>query len=132
MTEDFEPRVWESLDRDRLTSAAWRASEQLRRSWSLTSQQISDLIGANDADVDQPLTSEPPMSDEQLHRVGLLVGIYADLHRLHSTGLADAWMTRPNSNDLFHGQPPVVTMTAGGLAAIIEVRDLLAGRVAGA
>ncbi len=111
--------------RARLSPAARRAADRLRLAWALSDEQFDALVGTTSAD------GGSPMSEDQLRRVGLLVGIYADLHRLHTADLADAWVTRPNTNAIFGGRSPVDAMVHGGLQAIAAVAELLVGRVAG-
>lgn len=123
------PGLADPAERARLTPAARRGGERLRRAWSLTDAQFRGLMGSDpavDADV-----GPAPMSEDELRRVGLLVGIYAALHALHRAELADAWITRPNTNPLFGGRTPLEAMTLGGLTMINAVHDLLTARAIG-
>ena len=51
--------------------------------------------------------------------------------RLYSENLADAWVTRPNTNRIFGGQTPLAYMIKGGLPAMQTVRRLLDARRGG-
>ena len=129
MNQYAGPGLSDPAEQARLTPAARRAAERLRRAWALTDEQLAALV---DIDATVVVTADSSMSEDQLERVGLLVGVYADLHRLHTADLADAWVTRPNTNPLFRGRTPLDAMTLGGLATIAAVHELLAARLAGA
>lgn len=129
MNADHGHELADTAERARLTPSASRAAERLREAWSLSDEQFGALLGARvTIDAAGELIA---MSEDELVRVGLLAWIYVALHRLHGQDLADAWLTQPNTNPLFHGQTPLEAMTLGGLTAIIEVHQLLTARVAG-
>ena len=104
------PGLADPDERARLTPAARSAADGLRRAWALSAAEIVALVGLDEAAADVVVAGAPPMSRDQLQRVGLLVGMYADLHRLHRADLADAWVTRPNTNPLFDGLAPLAVM----------------------
>lgn len=63
------------------------------------------------------------VSRDQLLRFSALIGLYKGLHLYFSDAMADRWPTLPNTGPLFQGATPVAYMTAGGLPAILQVRD---------
>jgi hypothetical protein len=63
------------------------------------------------------------LSQDQLMRASGLVGIYKGLHLYFSDALADRWPQMPNTGPLFRGSSPAAYMVAGGLPAILRVRD---------
>lgn len=67
------------------------------------------------------------LSVDQLTRVSYLLGIYTALRSLLRQPLADEWVSRPNTNPLFAGQPPIEVMARGGIVALAQVRALLDG-----
>ncbi len=127
MDGDDARRLADPSQRARLSPVARRAADRLRLAWGLSQEQFDALVGTSPAE----RAGGSPMSEDQLRRVGLLVAIYADLHRLHTTELADAWIARPNANEIFGGRSPVDAMALGGLPTIAAVAELLVGRVAG-
>jgi hypothetical protein len=61
----------------------------------------------------------------------LLIGIFKSLNILFSRKLANQWVSRPNSNSLFHNEPPRILMTLGGVPGMLTVRRLLDNRRGG-
>lgn len=107
-------------------SAAKAAVVRLARIWGLDADDASALTGTAPDEWDMWLIgggTQP--SDAQLDRIGQLLAIYADLHAMHGRELADQWVSRPNSNNLFGGRTPVEVMVEGGTPAIEAVRGLL-------
>lgn len=60
-----------------------------------------------------------------------MVGIFKALHTLYSIKLADAWITLPNTNPMFHGATPLAYMLRLGVPGMMHVRELLDARSAG-
>ena len=88
-------------ERERLSPAALRAFFNIMTRWQVRDEDARALLGG---------VSNGP---------------------LYSSPLADAWMSRPNSNAIFAGQTPLAYLVAGGLPAMQVVRRLLDARRAG-
>jgi hypothetical protein len=71
------------------------------------------------------------LDPDRLLRVSYIVGIFKALNLLYSETLADEWIRRPNTNEIFGGQTPLAYLTTGGLPAMQIVRRLLDARRAG-
>lgn len=66
---------------------------------------------------------------DMLMRISAIVGIYKALHILYPDPLlADRWVSLPNGNPLFGGNPALSLMTEGGLDGLLQVRRLLDAR----
>ena len=66
---------------------------------------------------------------DMLMRISAIVGIYKALHILYPDPLlADRWVSLPNTNPLFGGNPALSLMTEGGLDGLLQVRRLLDAR----
>ena len=74
---------------------------------------------------------ERVLDPDRLLRISYVIGIFKALNLLYSSTLADAWISRPNSNTIFAGQTPLAYLVAGGLPAMQIVRRLLDARRAG-
>jgi hypothetical protein len=64
-------------------------------------------------------------ASHELTRISYIVGIYKALHILLPDDLADHWVTQPNDNPLFRGQPPVDYMVRAGIPGLQHVRSLV-------
>ena len=71
------------------------------------------------------------LTQDELTRVSLLIGIFKALNILFQQGLANQWVTRPNSNPLFHDAAPLQSLTQDGVPGMLEVRRLLDARRGG-
>jgi uncharacterized protein (DUF2384 family) len=68
------------------------------------------------------------LSDDQLDRVSLLLGIYKALHILFTRPeQADSWIRRPNSAVPFGGRPAADLVFSGRMLDLIRVRRYLDG-----
>ena len=106
---------------------AIKAMSRVFRAWNLRASDAAALAGASvrtwarmkDGSWNGSLTQD------QLLRASALIGVYKSLHLYFDDALADKWAKMPNRGPLFHGQTPVALMEAGGLPAIMHVRDYL-------
>jgi uncharacterized protein (DUF2384 family) len=71
------------------------------------------------------------LSQDELTRVSLLIGIFKALNILFSQRLANQWALRPNSNAMFSNVAPLQMLMRGGVPAMIGVRRLLDSRRGG-
>ena len=123
----------EESDRIRLSPAAMRGVVGLAETWKLTAEQVGDLLGGVPQSTWYAWKNNPPvdLGTDRLTRISLLLGIFASLRALFAEDIADSWVHRPNTNQLFGGQHPLDVMSQGGIPALIEVRALLDGRRGG-
>lgn len=71
--------------------------------------------------------SAPVLSQDQLVRLSITIGIYNALHVLYDADTAAGWLQRANQRRPFGGQTPLAYMRRGGIPAMDETRRLLAG-----
>ncbi len=133
----YETPAWVDLNdpqvRARLTPAAVRGMRRLADAWGLTVEQACALLGGLSPSTWHAWRTHAPadLGVDRLTRASLLVGIYTALRVLHRGRLATEWVTRPNTNPLFDGEPPLAVMIRGGIPAMVEVRALLDARRGG-
>lgn len=127
------PYLADPVVRQELTPSAIGAMDRLTDQWGLTVKETGDLLGGVAPSTWHAWKSRPPaeMSMDQLTRVSLLLGIFTALHVLHPGELADTWVGRPNTNEIFSGRTPLQSMIDGGIPVMVEVRRLLDGRRGG-
>lgn len=120
-------------ERRRLTPAAVRGFRGLAQAWGLTVDEACALLGDVSPSTWHAWAQQPPrtLGFDVLTRISYLMGIYTALQILYPGPLADAWVTRPNTNALFAGRRPLDVMTAGGIPALERVRSLLDARRGG-
>ena len=114
-----------SGDHDRLAGAGLRAFRRMVDLWHLTNEEAASLIDVTPrtwARMKKPDWSGR-LGQDQLLRLSALVGLYKGLHLYFSDALADRWAGLPNDGPLFGGLRPLDWMIAGGLPAIMAVRD---------
>ena len=71
------------------------------------------------------------LSQDELTRISLLIGIFKALNILFSQRLANEWNSRPNSNPMFNNAAPLQLLIRGGVPGMIGVRRLLDSRRGG-
>jgi len=120
----------------RLSAPGLKAFFRIADAWHLTGPQSRQLLGGMSNGKYQDLkrrielgdTDVRPLGQDCLQRISYFVGITKALRILHSPGLADSWMTRPNRNRMFGGDTPLAFALRGGIPALAEIRRLLDGR----
>ena len=117
-------------ERARLTPGAVKAFFNILDLWGVKDVDGRSLLGGPSNGRYYGLKKSPqhPLSQDELTRISLLVGVFKALNILFSDGLADQWVRLPNANPLFRGAAPLKYMIRGGLPAIQTVRRLLDGR----
>jgi len=117
----------------RLSPAAIKGLLRIAEHWKLKDEDTRVLLGGISSGSFYSLKNrtKKTLDQDQLTRVSLLVGIYKALNILVSDALADAWVALPNSNPIFNGASPLEYMKAGGIPAIVRVRQLLDARRGG-
>lgn len=120
-------------ERERLSPAAGRAFFNIMAKWNVRDEDARALLGGISNGPFYQLKKNPnrTLDADTLTRVSYLIGIFKALNILYSQALADAWISRPNTNRLLAGQTPLAYMTKGGLPALQAVRRLLDARRGG-
>jgi hypothetical protein len=118
---------------DRLSRAAIPAFFKVADTWSLRDESARQLLGGVSNGVFYQLKGgrKKTLDQDKLTRISLLLGIFRALNILYDRKLADAWVTLPNTNPMFGGDPPVLYMIRGGVPALTRVRQLLDARRGG-
>ncbi|WP_247548077.1 antitoxin Xre/MbcA/ParS toxin-binding domain-containing protein [Bradyrhizobium sp. 177] len=122
------PDLSNEATRAELTPAAIDGFLRLSTIWRLTAKQSIILLGEGSERTWFRIKAgewEHPLSQDSLTRVSALVGVYKGLHLLFSDPLADEWVRRPNTGELFEGVTPLDYMLAGGIPAMIETRAFI-------
>lgn len=101
--------------------------------WKLRDEDARALLGGISNGSYYSLKRRPSktLDQDKLTRISLLLGIFKALNILYSKKLADAWVQLPNSNPMFGGESPLVSMIKGGVPAMIRVRQLVDARRGG-
>jgi len=120
----------EETMRQQLGPAAWKFFRRLTERWQIPPEDARQLVALGPG-TDLDRVNPEQLDEEQLQRIGILIGIYKALRTLLNSPLADQWVTRPNGNALFGDQTPVAYMIESGIPALRNVRKLLNARCAG-
>ena len=101
--------------------------------WNLRDEDARGLLGGISNGAYYSLKRRPAktLDQDKLTRISLLLGIFKALNILYSKKLADAWVQLPNSNPMFGGESPLLSMIKGGVPAMIRVRQLVDARRGG-
>ena len=112
-------------DRARLSATGIKAFRNLARRWELNDADAAALISVSSTtwDLIQAEQWSGILSQEQLTRVSVLVGIFTSLHELIINNLSDRWLTLPNKGPLFDGLSPVAAMIKRGIPCMLETRS---------
>lgn len=113
--------------RKRLSPAGLRAFFSLAQRWDLKDTDAMALLGGTSRSTYYQLKKRQrkTLSQDELTRVSLLIGIFKALNILFSQKLADQWVSRPNTNRIFHNAPPLELLIRGGVPGILTVRKFL-------
>jgi hypothetical protein len=120
-------------ERERLSPSAIKAFFNIMEKWNVRDEDARTLLGgiSNGQFYDMKKKPQRILDTDMLTRISYLIGIFKALNILYSEKLADAWVTRPNSNRIFSGQTALTYMIKGGLPAMQTVRRLLDARRGG-
>lgn len=112
--------------RAQLTPAAIEAFLGLSRIWRLTTRQAIALLGEGSERTWFRIKAKEwvgVLSQDSLTRVSALVELYKGLHLIFSEPLANEWVRRANTDDIFAGATPLDYMISGGIPAMLETRN---------
>jgi len=112
--------------RERLSQSAVDGLFAVAEKWRLSHEKIGELLGGVPRSTLYKLrTAAGTLRQDELTRISYIVGIYKALQILLPEEWADRWMTQPNDNLLFGGQPPLEFVIRNGIPGLQQVRSLL-------
>jgi uncharacterized protein (DUF2384 family) len=127
------PDLADPRTRARLSAPAIAAFFAIVDKWQLRNEDAMALLGgaSHGRYFELKKNRKGLLSQDELTRVSLLIGIFKALNILFSQRLANQWTTRPNSNPMFNDAPPLHLLTRAGVPGMIGVRRLLDSRRGG-
>lgn len=127
------PDLADPATRARLSPAAIVAFFSIVDKWQLRNEDAMAMLGgiSHGRYFDLKRNHKGLLSQDELTRISLLIGIFKALNILFGQRLANQWSSRPNSNPMFNGAPPLQYLSRGGVPAMIGVRRLLDSRRGG-
>lgn len=127
------PDLADAATRARLSPPAIAAFFAIVEKWQLRNEDAMALLGgaSHGRYFDLKKNRKGLLSQDELTRVSLLIGIFKALNILFSPRLANQWTLRPNSNPMFNEAPPLQFLTRTGVPGMIGVRRLLDSRRGG-
>jgi len=130
---DTSPDLSKAEARQRLSPAAVKGFLKIMDKWSIKDPDARQLLGGISSGSYYSWKKQPKrvLDQDTLIRISLLIGIFKALNILYSEALADAWITLPNRNPMFHGQSPLAYMIERGQPGMLLVRQLLDARRGG-
>ena len=127
------PDLADPATRARLSPAAIVAFFSIVDKWQLRNEDAMAMLGgiSHGRYFELKRSRKGLLSQDELTRISLLIGIFKALNILFGQRLANQWTSRPNSNPMFNGAPPLQYLSRGGVPAMIGVRRLLDSRRGG-
>lgn len=127
------PDLADAGTRARLSPPAVAAFFAIVDKWQLRNEDAMSLLGgaSHGRYFELKKNRKGLLSQDELTRISLLIGIFKALNILFSQRLANQWPTRPNSNPMFGDAPPLQFLTRAGVPGMIGVRRLLDSRRGG-
>ena len=127
------PDLADPATRARLSTPAIAAFFAIVDKWQLRNEDAMALLGgaSHGRYFELKKNHKGLLSQDELTRISLLIGIFKALNILFSQRLANQWPSRPNSNPMFGDAPPLQFLARGGVPGMIGVRRLLDSRRGG-
>ena len=127
------PDLGDAATRARLSPPGIVAFFALADKWDLRNEDAMALMGgiSHGRYYELKKNRKGLLSQDELTRISLLIGIFKALNILFSPRLASQWASRPNSNAIFNNLAPLQLLVRGGVPAMIGVRRLLDSRRSG-
>ena len=127
------PDLADPATRARLSPAAIVVFFSIVDKWQLRNEDAMAMLGgiSHGRYFELKRHRKGLLSQDELTRISLLIGIFKALNILFGQRLANQWTSRPNSNPMFNGAPPLQYLSRGGVPAMIGVRRLLDSRRGG-
>ena len=106
--------------RERLSQSAVDGLFAIVDKWQLPVEKVGELLGGIPRSTLYKMkTAAGTLKQDELTR------IYKALHILLPPEHADRWLSQPNDNFLFGGQPPVEYAIRNGIPGLQQIRSLL-------
>lgn len=127
------PDLADAAARVRLSPPAIAAFFAIVDKWQLRNEDAMALLGgaSHGRYFELKKNRKGLLSQDELTRISLLIGIFKALNILFGQRLANQWTSRPNSNPMFNNAPPLQFLARGGVPGMIGVRRLLDSRRGG-
>jgi uncharacterized protein (DUF2384 family) len=127
------PDLADGATRARLSAPAIAAFFAIVEKWELRNEDAMALLGgaSHGRYFELKKNRKGLLSQDELTRISLLIGIFKALNILFNRRLANQWALRPNSNPMFNNAPPLQFLTRSGVPGMIGVRRLLDSRRGG-
>jgi uncharacterized protein (DUF2384 family) len=127
------PDLADPKTRTRLSPAAIVAFFAIVEKWQLRNEDAMALLGgtSNGRYFELKRGRKSVLSQDELTRISLLIGIFKALNILFGQRLANQWTSRPNSNPMFNDAAPLELLVRGGVPGMLSVRRLLDSRRGG-
>jgi len=127
------PDLADAATRKRLSASAVAAFFAIVDKWALRNEDAMALLGgaSHGRYYELKKNRKGLLSQDELTRISLLIGIFKALNILFSQRLANQWTSRPNSNPMFNNAAPLDLLIRGGVPGMIGVRRLLDSRRGG-
>jgi len=127
------PDLGDVATRARLSRPGIEAFFAIADKWELRNEDAMALLGgiSHGRYYELKKNRRGLLSQDELTRISLLIGIFKALNILFTQRLANQWATRPNSNSMFRDTPPLQLLIRGGVPGMIGVRRLLDSRRGG-
>ena len=114
----------DDYDKDQVMRVAAEAYVQAVGDWKLTDSDAEKILA-----VDHQTwmriknkTWSGSFNQEQLGRIGLVIGLYDTLHSCFGEKMANGWVAAPNRLPMFHGRKPIDAMIEEGLPMMKKAR----------
>jgi uncharacterized protein (DUF2384 family) len=127
------PDLADAATRARLSHPGIGAFFAIVEKWELRNEDAMALLGgaSHGRYYESKRNRKGLLSQDELTRISLLIGIFKALNILFTQRLANQWTSRPNSNAMFRNAPPLQLLIRGGIPGMIAVRRLLDSRRGG-
>jgi uncharacterized protein (DUF2384 family) len=127
------PDLADAATRLRLSPGAISAFFAIVEKWGLRNEDAMALLGgaSHGRYYELKKTRKGVLSQDELTRISLLIGIFKALNILFSQRLANQWTSRPNSNPMFNDAAPLDLLIRAGVPGMLGVRRLLDARRGG-
>jgi uncharacterized protein (DUF2384 family) len=127
------PDLADAATRARLSPPAITAFFAIMEKWQLRNEDAMALLGgaSHGRYFELKKNRKGILSQDELTRISLLIGIFKALNILFSQRLANQWTSLPNSNPMFSDTPPLQFLIRAGVPGMIGVRRLLDSRRGG-
>ena len=125
---DDAPDLASPAERARLSRSAMQAFLKIAEAWTLSEAQKRGLLGGVASSTFHSWRSAAAairLSQDELTRISLVIGIYKALHIYFGQPWADRWVTLGNRGAAFAGEAPIDFMVRRGQPGMLEVRRML-------